>query len=178
MKHNKQTLMDLQHSVQQVVHRLRTMSSELRPPTLAPFGLEKAIRSHAQQFQEEHPELQIHLELMPDLQSLPEQARLALFRIYQASLSNVLRHAEATQIVVRFTQDAEEVVLEIEDDGKGFRVPSRWITLARQGHLGLVGALERAESIGGKFEVSSELEKGTCVHVAVAHAELSKLTIR
>jgi PAS domain S-box-containing protein len=175
-EHNKQALMDLQHSVQQVVQRLRTMSSELRPPTLAPFGLEKAIRSHAQQFQEEHPELQIHLELMPDLQSLPEQARLALFRIYQASLSNVLRHAEATQIVVRFTQDAEEVVLEIEDDGKGFQVPSRWITLARQGHLGLVGALERAESIGGKFEVRSEPEKGTCVHVSVAHAELSKLT--
>jgi PAS domain S-box-containing protein len=173
---NGQTLMDLQHTVQQVVQRLRTMSSELRPPTLAPFGLEKAIRSHAQQFQEEHPEIKVHLELMPDQQSLPERARLALFRIYQASLSNVLRHAEANQIVVRFTQDAEEVVLEVEDDGRGFRVPARWITLARQGHLGLVGALERAESIGGKFEVRSEPRKGTCVHVAVPLAELNKLT--
>jgi PAS domain S-box-containing protein len=171
---NGQDLIDLQQSVQQVVQRLRMMSSELRPPTLAPFGLEKAIRSHAQQFQEEHPELNVHLELMPDRQTLPEKARLALFRIYQASLSNVIRHAEAKQVVVRFTQDAEEVILEIEDDGKGFRVPARWITFARQGHLGLVGALERAESIGGKFEVRSEPGNGTCVHVAVSLAELSK----
>jgi PAS domain S-box-containing protein len=172
---NGRALIDLQHNVQQVVQRLRSMSSDLRPPTLVPFGLEKAIRSHAQQFQEEHPELTLHLELMPDGQSLPERARLALFRIYQASLANVLRHAQATHVAVRYTQDAEEVVLEIEDDGRGFRTPSRWITLARQGHLGLVGAMERAESIGGKFDVWSEPSRGTRVRVVVSLTELSKL---
>jgi signal transduction histidine kinase len=169
---NGQTLMDLQHSVQQVVQWLRSMSSDLRPPTLAPFGLEKAIRSHAQQFQEDHPEITIRLDLMPDRQSLPERARLFCAASIR-HLANVPRHAQQTGSS-RFTQDADEI-LEIEDDGKGFRVPARWITLARQGHLGLVGAMERAESIGGKFEVTSEPGKGTRVRVRVSFAELSKL---
>jgi signal transduction histidine kinase len=63
--------------------------------------------------------------------------------------------------------------LEIQDDGRGFEIPVRWIDLARQGHLGLIGAAERAEALGGKFKVTSTPGEGTHIWVSVPHAASS-----
>jgi PAS domain S-box-containing protein len=156
-----------QATLQQVLRMLRAISGELRPPALAPFGLEKAIRSHAEDFQRQHPELKIRFELMPDGQALPEQVRLALFRIYQQALNNVVRHAQASLVSIRFELDAQQTRLEIQDDGRGFEVPKRWIELVRRGHLGLVGIVERAEAIGGRLEVVSTPGEGSLVRVIV-----------
>ena len=158
-------LAEVSETLQQVIRTLRMISGELRPPTLTPFGLEAAIRSHAENLRELHPELRIELELMPDEQRLTEHTRLALFRIYQHSLSNVIRHAEAVRVLVRLILSADQVVLEVRDDGRGFALPERWVELAREGHLGLVGAAERAEAIGGKMEVEAAPGKGTLVRV-------------
>ena len=81
--------------------------------------------------------------------------RLALFRVFQQSLTNVLRHAEATEVQVRFSFDAEEAHLEISDNGKGFEVPANWIEFVRQGHYGLAGAAERVSALGGTLTVES-----------------------
>jgi two-component system sensor histidine kinase DegS len=68
---------------------------------------------------------------------------------------------------VRFVLDQTQACLEVEDNGRGFDVPKRWITLARQGHMGLVGAQERAEAAGGKLLVESRPSKGTLIRVTV-----------
>jgi PAS domain S-box-containing protein len=162
---------EMQGNLQQVVRTLRSICGELRPPALAPFGLEKAIRSHADSFQETNPDLTIGLELMPDGQVLSEQVRLALFRIYQQALTNIVRHANAQHVMVRFTINDREAILEVQDDGKGFELPSRWIDLARQGHLGLVGAQERAESIGGKLNIESKPGEGTIMRVTLPRSQ-------
>ncbi|HEX7975345.1 MAG TPA: PAS domain S-box protein [Anaerolineales bacterium] len=158
---------EMQEALQQVIHTLRSICGELRPPTLAPFGLEKAIRSHAEEFQEANPSLNVHLDLMPDGQALPEQVRMAMFRIYQQALTNIVRHAQAQHVQVHFSFDEEQVILEVQDDGVGVELPSRWIDLARQGHLGLVGASERAEAVGGQLEVHSKPGKGMALRVSV-----------
>ena len=111
---------------------------------------------------------------MHDGQRLPENIRLALFRIYQVSLVNALRHAEANQVHVSFAYDETQVRLEVRDNGKGFAAPKRWIELARGGHLGLVGAVERAKAIGGWLEVQSEPGKGTCVRVRAPLGEIKE----
>lgn len=156
-------------TLQQIIQTLRSICGELRPPALAPFGLEKAIRSHAEQFHKAHPELNIQLDLMPDGQILPEQIRFALFRIYQQALTNVQQHAKASQVAVRLTLATDQVMLEIEDNGGGFRLPIRRIELARQGHLGLVGAAERAEAIGGRLEIISAPGQGTVIQAIVPY---------
>ena len=158
-----------QTRLQQVIQTLRSIAGELRPPSLTPFGLEKAIRSHAEHFQDTQPNLHIQLSLMPDGQSLPEQVRLALFRIYQVALINVVRHARATRVVVRLNLNGRSVSLEIQDDGCGFNVPQRRIELARQGHLGLIGAAERAEAVGGSLKVESRPGQGTLIRVNVPY---------
>jgi PAS domain S-box-containing protein len=153
--------------VRKVISTLRTMCGDLRPPTLAPFGLEKAIRAHVEQFQGAHPSLDIQLDLTPDGQLLPERVRLALFRIYQHAVSNVRRHSNATQLEIRFGYDIEQVELEIRDNGAGFDLPSKWVDLARKGHFGLVGTIERAEAIGGQLKITSSPGKGTSIMVLV-----------
>lgn len=161
----------------QVIQSLRHLSRDLRPPALAPYGLEKAIRSHAENFQQVHGELQIELELEKDGRRLPESIRLALYRIYQTMINNVARHAQATRVTVQLRLETEQAVLEIKDDGRGFVVPRRWYEFARQGHLGLVGAAERAEVLGGKLEVKSALGEGTQVRVTVPRNEVTKATV-
>jgi len=157
----------VQATLQQVLRTLRAISVELRPPTLAPFGLEKAIRSHVEEFQKAHPELDIQLDLMADGQALPEPARLALFRIYQQALNNVARHAEASVVAIRLRLDTQHVTLEIQDNGHGFRIPPRRIMLVRQGHLGLAGIAERIESIGGRLNIVSAPGEGTLIRAVV-----------
>jgi signal transduction histidine kinase len=158
---------DMQDTVLEVIQRLRVTTGELRPPTLAPFGLEKAIRSHCEQFCKAQPDLKISLHLYPDGQVLPEDVRLALFRIYQVALTNVARHARASEVDVRLSMDAEWVELEIKDDGCGFDVPQRWLDLVRKGHYGLASATERAEAVDGHLLIESKPQAGTKVRVVV-----------
>jgi PAS domain S-box-containing protein len=157
----------IQEMLQQTTRTLRATCHELRPPTLAPFGLKIAIRSHAEHFQELHPELEMRLDLTSDGQTLPEHMRLALFRIYQQALNNAALHSGAKRVDVHFQLSMDRVVLEIKDDGHGFKRPQRWIELARKGHLGLVGAIERAEMIGGRLEIISAPGEGTTIRVVV-----------
>lgn len=153
--------------LQQVMRTLRAICGELRPPTLTPFGLEKAIRSHVAQIEEARPGISFDLELMNDGKILPERVRLALFRIYQQAVLNVLRHASASKIFIQFHFDDEKVNLTVKDDGNGFQVPERPVELVRQGHFGLVGSAERAQAVGGKLWIESEIGQGTTVSVVV-----------
>ncbi len=77
------------------------------------------------------------------------------------------RHAQADQLTIRLNLDDQLITLEVEDNGHGFNKPHRWIDLARQGHLGLVSASERAEALGGKLEIKSDPGQGTLVRASV-----------
>lgn len=163
------TLMNVEKS-------LRTFSTELRPPALESFGLEGAIRSHLSKLQEQHP----HIKFMPDLERIahPISARkhLALFRIYQEAINNAIRHAHPTRIWIRLFQEKGSLVLEIQDNGQGFNVPSGWIMFARQGHLGMLGISERVEALNGQLEVLSSPGQGTLIRVRVPLQEENPLT--
>lgn len=156
---------DVQGSLILSIDHLRDICSDLRPPALAPFGLELAIQSHAERFREAHPELSIDLQLDADRSELPETTRMAIFRIYQEALANVAHHADAHNVSVRFRMDDATVRLVVSDDGSGFDVPEKWIHLALSGSLGLIGAAERAESIGGRIEINSSSRDGTRLEV-------------
>ncbi|NIP41588.1 MAG: hypothetical protein GWN61_03255, partial [candidate division Zixibacteria bacterium] len=102
-----------------------------------------------------------------DQQVLPENIRFALFRIYQSCITNIFRHAEASNVEIRFTYDLEEIILQVSDDGKGFTLPNRWIEFTREGHYGLAGIAERIEALDGELIVESEPGSGTMVKVVI-----------
>lgn len=153
--------------IEQIIQKLRVMCGQLRPINLAPFGLEGAIREHIDKFKEEHPNLIVKLDLSYDGQLLSDEVRISLFRIYQQAMGNIIRHAQANRIVVRFFYDHHKASLEVEDDGVGFEVPPRLFMLTRQDHLGIAGAAERAELLGGRLTIRSAPGKGTLVRAVV-----------
>lgn len=163
----REQLAAIRAALQQLSRSVRGICGELRPPTLVPFGLEKTILSHMDEFRAAHPELAVELDLAHDGQILPEHIRIVLFRIYQETLNNILRHAQAHTIKIHFQLTEEHAILEIQDDGVGFDLPRRWVRLARQGHLGLVGAMERAGEVGGSLEVTTARGHGTLIRAVV-----------
>jgi PAS domain S-box-containing protein len=163
----QEPIQQLGRNLQHVIDTLRSISSELRPPTLNPFGLEKAIRSHASLFHEANPQFLLDLNLMPDSQELPEMVRLTLFRIYQEALSNVSLHAQAKNILIHLEFSETEVSLSIRDDGKGFELPEKWIEFARDSRLGLIDAKERAHSVGGQLLIETSPSQGTILRAVI-----------
>ncbi|MDY7092164.1 MAG: two-component regulator propeller domain-containing protein [Acidobacteriota bacterium] len=155
-----------------LVTELRTVCTRLRSPVLQLFGLEAAIRDHAAELQREHPEVDIHLDLRlgppKSGDDLDEERRLALFRVFREAVQNALRHGGASTVRVGLEAVDDPVAgaavaLTVEDDGRGFQVPRRWIELARRGHLGILGMDERVDALGGRLEVWAQPGEGTRV---------------
>jgi signal transduction histidine kinase len=108
------------------------------------------------------------LNLTDDTHRLTDAVRLALYRIFQESLNNIIRHSSATLITVRLTFYENTAELIVCDNGTGFQVDGEdWVEYARQGHLGLVGMKERAEATGGVLQLTSRPGEGTQIRVVV-----------
>ncbi|WP_456425012.1 sensor histidine kinase [Rhodocaloribacter sp.] len=166
----RQSLDEAREALQHIAGELRNLCTELRPPVLVHFGLDKAIRSYVRLFEERHPGVAVALDLDAENKTLPMRVRLALFRICQEALNNVSKHARARHVHIRFALDDETIRLIIRDDGRGFTPPKRWIDLEREGHLGLSGLAQRAEAIGGTLAVASAPGEGTALQVVAPRA--------
>ncbi len=152
----------LQHEIRNQIHTLRNYCNDLRPPSLAPFGLERTIRSHISAFREHYPGYRCSLNLYKDGQTIPEEIRMVLYRVYQEALSNIIKHAGAGRVWVRLSMRKNAVELEVRDDGKGFHLPERWPErMAHSGHFGLLGMQERVEAVGGNLKIITRVGKGT-----------------
>jgi signal transduction histidine kinase len=94
-----------------------------------------------------------------------------LFRIFQESLTNVSRHANANKVNVTLKQKGQQLILSIEDNGRGFEKDH----IAAKDTLGILGMKERSQMMGGNYEISSIPGKGTTVIVAVPYNLKSNL---
>ena len=159
----EQTLLGLKGAVRD----LRAMINDLRPPSLIRFGLAKALQFYLEDFREKHPEILLETDLMEDGSCLSEPERLSLFRIVQESLTNAAKHASATHMKVCLTCDVDRTVLNIYDNGKGFEISNNLVDYTLKGHFGLVGMKERAEAIGGTFNILTAPGEGTSIQVSV-----------
>lgn len=161
----------LRVELQQVSRALRDICQTIRPPALTPFGVGTVLRSYGERLAREHPELCVRLEIDDDGQRLPEDVRLALYRICQQAVANVIDHAGAGTVHIRFLINGERTILEIEDDGVGFAPPANLDSLAEAGRLGLAGSKERAEAVRGQLFVESSPGAGALVRAVIpAHA--------
>jgi PAS domain S-box-containing protein len=162
-----EALAEVSRGLQEVVQQLRSTARELMPPALSSFGLEKALRSYAEDFQVSHPEVKVRLSLAQDRLRLPGDVRLALYRVAQQALTNVARHARASEVRLGFAFDEKQARLEIWDNGRGFSVPPNWLDLARGGHFGLASTAERMNALGGFLTVESTPSDHTLVRAVL-----------
>ncbi|WP_202841839.1 ATP-binding protein [Luteimonas saliphila] len=143
----------------QTVLKLRNLSLLLRPPQLDSLGLEAALRGQVSQLTR-NTRLAIRLEVAPIEGRLPAAVELACFRIAQEALTNVARHAHATNVEVEVeiedTDRGEVLVLCVSDDGRG-------VDPDRPGGLGLLTMRERATQLGGSVTIAPRAGGGTVV---------------
>jgi two-component system sensor histidine kinase UhpB len=125
------------------------------------MGLTLAIGALAKDFSARNG-LSLILDVPEDINSLPQEIEHGFYRVAQEALENVIQHAGAKQVQVKLAQDAESLVLIVEDDGRGFDTDGE--TAGQQ--LGVQGMYERAELIGADLDVSSEVDKGTVVRLS------------
>jgi PAS domain S-box-containing protein len=140
---------------------VRRMASQLRPSILDDFGLAESLEWQCQDF-EKRSEIKVEFKsAVPANISISKNSTTALFRICQESLTNIARHAAATLIIVSLSVTNGEIILTIQDNGKGFNVKKS----EEKNTLGLVGMKERSIMIGGSFEIKSEPTKGSVIVV-------------
>jgi signal transduction histidine kinase len=149
---------------------LRRIMSDLRPPVLEERGLVPAVRELCDRWQEE---LGIRVQVIADPHpQAPRDVETLAYRVVQEALSNVKKHAAASEVTVRIEAAAGILRVEVRDDGVGF--DSREVReFLRAGKVGLASMRERAELAGGTLTVKSEPGAGTTVTATLPFEVLS-----
>ncbi len=158
----REKLADMSKLMDDSVIFVRNLASELRPSLLDDFGLIPALEWHSKDFEKR---FNIEVEFQPEVKELKTSSLIGtgLFRMYQESLTNIARHAEATKVIAVLQVTDGHLYFSIRDNGKGFVVA----TDNHKKTLGLLGMKERAAMIGGRLEINSSPGKGTLVLIIV-----------
>jgi signal transduction histidine kinase len=144
----------------------RYLALQLRPPELDDVGLESALRSYASQWSARYG-IAVDADVFGAERPLPGDVETAIYRIVQEALTNVARHAEATQASVVLDKREREVLVVVEDDGQGFDADEPRTREAGGRRLGIPGMQERARLVGGVLEVESSPGHGTSLFVRI-----------
>lgn len=152
---------EMKQQLDGAIASVRRISTELRPIILDDLGFEEAVKWLVGEFTK-RTHIPVHLDLQAEVCVSNTQLATALFRIVQESLTNIARHAEASQVDIVLEKDAEHLVLSIADDGKGLPLG------LQSGGFGLVSMRERANSLGAKFNISNGKSKGVTIRVEFA----------
>jgi len=163
------SLAELSSLTEQTIENLRRLTRALRPIYLEDLGLVTALEVLCREAGESMG-LQVSFRKEGAERRLAPSVELALYRIAQEALSNIARHARASQAALQFRFAPDGVVLEISDNGVGFEVPKSPAEFAPGGHFGLLGLYERAELIGAALSIDSAPGQGTrlSVHLPTA----------
>jgi PAS domain S-box-containing protein len=160
------TVDEMRHLLDAAIASVRRISTELRPPILDDLGFGDAVSWMASEFYKRSG-LTVVLDLQFAEQIKGEALTTALYRIVQESLTNVVRHAGATQVQIDLVASGKKMILTVRDNGKGMS------DSAKLGGIGLVSMRERAHSIDAQFSISSVFGKGTTVEVNFPKTEIN-----
>lgn len=149
----------LERSTQDLMEELHALTVALRPASLDRLGLAAALKQYVENYRNQHL-LDVSIELAGvEGIRLPPETEIALYRIVQEALTNVVRHAHARRVSLAVTRSDDGVRAVIRDDGIGFEPGEA----ARSGRLGLLGMQERVQAVGGTFAVDSAPGAGSTV---------------
>jgi PAS domain S-box-containing protein len=161
----KTKIANTQRLVENSVIAVHHFARDLRPTVLDDFGLIPALHAYTKDLAA-RKNIAIQLTIFAGVEALESAKRTVLFRVAQEALTNVTRHAQATQIKIGITDISGMVRMEINDNGKSFHVEK--ILLAKNPQrLGLIGMKERLEMVGGSLTIKSATGKGTSVRAEI-----------
>jgi signal transduction histidine kinase len=157
----KEKIREMRELIDSTVKTVQRISTELRPAILDTFGLFDAIKWYAEDFQSRKGIPCIVACYGEELEN--KKVDIVLFRILQEALTNVSRHAHATEVKVQVEMKNDFAILKISDDGKGITQSE----IQSKNSLGLIGMRERVTFLNGNLEIEGKKGKGTTVNVTL-----------
>jgi len=154
-----------------VITVVRDLSYDLRPPDLEEWGLARSVSLYSEDFSQKtgldvefHPTGIDHLKLELD-------AGIHVFRLIQEGLNNIRNHADANRAIIKLVRAFPNIILRIEDNGKGFDVKKRVVQVREEKRMGLQNMEERARLLHGEMKIQSRPKVGTIISIKFPYEE-------
>ena len=149
---------DILHHFDDSLNRIRRISSELRPDIIDVMGISEAVKWQAKKFFDK-TQIEYEITILPERIEMKGDLSLDMFRVFQETLTNITRHAEATLVQITLVEKEKVFMLEVRDDGIGFDTTG----LPHSMSLGILGMTERSRNWGGRLEIHSTPGVGTTI---------------
>lgn len=162
------TLQKLESLTADSLKELQRLISDLRPSHLDDLGLPAALRWYANRIQE-HSDISVRVDIHGEEHELDEVMKIAVFRIVQESLNNIIKHAQATTVNIHIQFQEKQVRINVMDNGIGFDLDQVKQRRTARPSLGLAGMEERAALLGGSVSVQSRPGYGTEVEAVIPY---------
>jgi len=133
----------------------------LRPPALDELGLHHALRQSLEDLKTDGVACQFSKIGTPV--RLPSSTEIAAYRLVQEALTNIRKHADATKVNLRLQFQADNLLVEIRDNGRGFDLSQTLDSAISVGHMGLLGMKQRVETLGGDIKIKTGKGAGTAI---------------
>ena len=142
------------------IAELRRVSHNMMPEALIKYGLKEALENYCENLNHSG-KIKVQLQAYGMDQRLDQNSEIIIYRIVQELLTNILKHAEATNVLIQFIRKEDKFTLTVEDDGKGFNAKE----LNNKNGAGLANIRARAEYLNGSVDIVSKKEEGTSVTI-------------
>ncbi|WP_410768940.1 sensor histidine kinase [Fontibacillus sp. BL9] len=158
-----QKIQQTEASLTRLLDQIRNLSVELRPASLDDLGLEAAFRSHFKWVEKNYGVI-VHFTAELNGGRFNSEIETVVYRVCQESMLNAMKYADVDEIAVRLFESEHALEMVVTDQGNGFNVNARD---PKGTGLGLYGMKERAELVNGELTITSEIGKGTTVHLVI-----------
>jgi PAS domain S-box-containing protein len=165
---------NLAGTLQGTIAAVRDLAYDLRPPGLDQFGLVQTISQYCEDFTGNTDTLVDFHSAGMDRLNLDFDTKINLYRLIQEGLNNVRKHADARLVTARLIASSPNIILRIEDDGKGFDVRERMTTMDNEKRMGLRSMEERVGLLGGKMRIRSRPSQGTRIFIEIPYKEIKR----
>lgn len=165
----KQRLSELSKTLEKTIIAVRDLAYDLRPPGLDDMGLVQAVFLYCEDFSKKSGISVDFSSVGIDKLRLDFDTEINLYRLIQEGLNNIKKHADASHVTIRLVAAFPNIVVSIEDDGKGFDVKERLVTAMTEKRMGLRSMEERVILLGGKITIQSRPMQGTRIFIKVPY---------
>ena len=159
--HVKEKLLAISNRLQGVITSVRDLSYDLRPPVLADMGIAEALKIYCEEFSKKN---RVNIDFQSvglHLFNLDFNMEIHLYRLAQEALNNIRKHAHASQVNIMLIGASPNIILTIEDNGKGFDVRAQELSLGNGKRMGLQNMKQRINMFQGQMTIQSYPMKGT-----------------
>jgi PAS domain S-box-containing protein len=167
----RQKVAELSLLLEHTLMAVRDKAYGLHPPSLKEFGLAYTVQEYCKEFSEKNSlKVDFFSVGMEDLE-LDFDTEIAFYRLVQEGLTNVRKHADASQVNVRLSASFSHIMLHIEDNGKGFEVKNRLAAALDERRMGIWSMKQRVAFLNGEMKIESDRINGTKILVKVPHLD-------